>query len=148
MMSKYKDNWFAWATAGAVWFLVGVLLLTLAVWFYPRNTIDITFFTDQKSVKVGEVIAFESHIVSQMEADSVYTTHLQCGAKSYIIATLNAPTTVRNFPSASENTIPNFVEPSDDCVMRLTGKHSIAIAPFLHRVYDTEFFSNTFDVTK
>ncbi len=148
-MSKYKKNWFAWATALAIWAMFFLLLSIMVLWTYPRNVIDITMQTDKDLYSMNEKILTTTSSTGYVYANSEYEIILLCDNIKYPVLVFEANTEPHTIHvNTVPNTIPNNMIPSSQCYYRADGSHEVQIAPFLHRTYHSEFTSNVFEIVE
>ena len=127
--------------------LSSLVLIGLALYYYPRDVIDLSITIVDEQVEQGGLIYTENTYSTYADAESSYDNVLRCGRTNYFLYSVKANTEKRTFEENGMNSlaqyeIPAYVSPSPpDCHIVVDGRHTVDILPFLSRTYTSNFVS-------
>lgn len=132
-------NYFMWITL-IVW---GV---TLALWLYPRQTVEVTDFrTERTEYRVGEEIITTANGETFFSGQSNYDIRLLCDKGRYLLKSFSVTTQKSMLKQirSSIGIVPVIPTP-DWCVVRTQATHTVQILPFVTRTYTNVWETNRF----
>lgn len=129
-----------------VWGLLFIWVFTLAVWFYPRQTVQVLDYqTTQDKYRVGEELFVTTKSEVFFNGVSNYDVRLLCDGGRYLLKSFEVTSTPTiHQPTRTSVGIVPVIPTPDNCVVRTQATHTIQVLPYLTRTYTNQWETNRF----